>query len=128
MIHRAVCGSLERFVGVLTEHLAGKWPLWLSPRQVALLPISDEQVPYAEQIARELNEAGLDVVVDRSTVSLKKKIRTAQLAQFNFFAVIGQAEVAGGTVSLRTRDQATSETMPVGAFKQHLADLVRAHK
>ncbi|MBR9692301.1 threonine--tRNA ligase [Candidatus Woesearchaeota archaeon] len=104
MIHRAIYGSLERFIGILIEHYAGKFPLWISPRQVRVVPISDRHAKYAEDIAAEMREAGLRVEVDARAETVNKKVRDAQLGQVNYILVVGDKELAEGTVNVRTRD------------------------
>ncbi|KAF6005437.1 hypothetical protein F1559_005006 [Cyanidiococcus yangmingshanensis] len=104
MIHRAIFGSFERFIGIITEHYGGKWPFWLSPRQVAIVPVSDRFLSYARQVSQRIHEAGIFVDVDASDRKLAKKIREAQLAQYNYILVVGEKEQADGTVNVRTRD------------------------
>jgi len=77
MIHRAILGSVERFIAILTEHTGGKWPLWLSPRQVAVCPVSEKAYEYCERVHQELKDQGFEVELDRSQASLNKKIRNA---------------------------------------------------
>jgi len=104
MIHRAIFGSFERFIAIITEHYGGKWPFWLSPRQVAVLPVSDRFLHYAQQVHQRIHDAGFFVDVDSSDRKLAKKIREAQLAQYNYILVVGEKEQADGTVNVRTRD------------------------
>jgi threonyl-tRNA synthetase len=104
MIHRAILGSLERFIAVLTEHTAGKWPFWISPRQVMVVPISLHFTDYANQIRNHLESLGFYCDVDLSTLTLNKKIREAQIAQYNFILVVGEEEQKTGSVDVRTRD------------------------
>ena len=104
MIHRTVFGSIERFFGILIEHFAGRFPLWMAPVQVCLLPINDELAAYADQIRVELAGQGLRVEVDSRTESLNKKIREAQLSQIPLTLTIGQKEKQAGTLAVRTLD------------------------
>ena len=104
MIHRAILGSLERFIGCLVEHYAGAFPVWLSPVQVAVLPIADRHNEYAESVARRLREAGARVDVDARTESVNKKIRDAQLVKLPYMLVVGDKEVESGTVAVRDRE------------------------
>ncbi|MGK5594521.1 MAG: threonine--tRNA ligase [Parachlamydiaceae bacterium] len=104
MIHRAIFGSIERFFGILIEHFAGKFPLWLSPNQVRLLTVADRHEEYAYEVAAQIREAGFHVEVDASSESIPKKVRNAQLSQSNYILTVGDQEVANKTVSLRTRD------------------------
>nr|CAH7720880.1 unnamed protein product [Callosobruchus chinensis] len=105
IIHRAVYGSVERMIAILTESFAGKWPFWLSPRQVMIVPVGPMFDDYAEQVKQKLYDAGFMVEVDTDPGdTMNKKIRNAQLAQFNFILVVGEKEKNGNTVNVRTRD------------------------
>ncbi len=103
MIHCAIAGSLERFLSVYIEHVAGNFPLWMSPTQISLLPISDKHHGYAEKVEKELKEYGLRVELDSSKEGLGKKIRAVREMKTPYWAVIGDAEVANGTVTLEHR-------------------------
>ncbi|MBN4067086.1 threonine--tRNA ligase [Simkania negevensis] len=104
IIHRALYGSVERFFGILIEHFAGKFPLWMSPRPVCLVPIADRHNACAEEIQKKIRKAGLLCDIDSSHESVSKKIRKAQLSQYNYMLTIGDKEMENDTVSLRTRD------------------------
>ncbi|MBT3310515.1 MAG: threonine--tRNA ligase [Desulfobacterales bacterium] len=104
MIHRVVYGSIERFLGILIEHFEGKFPLWLSPVQVVLLPINDELIPYADEVRESLEDSGIRSEVDGRTESLKKKVRDAQLNRIPLILTIGEKEKTAGTFSVRTLD------------------------
>ena len=104
MIHRTVFGSIERFLGILIEHFAGKFPLWLSPLQAIILPINDELVPYANEVLATLKNAGLRAEVDSRTESLNKKVREAQLQYIPLILTIGGKEKEASTLSVRTLD------------------------
>jgi threonyl-tRNA synthetase len=104
MIHRVIYGSIERFFGILVEHFAGKFPLWLSPVQVAILAINDELVSYANSVKAEFEEQGLRTEVDSRTESLNKKIRDAQLNKIPLILTIGGKERESSTLSVRTLD------------------------
>jgi threonyl-tRNA synthetase len=125
MIHRALLGSLERFFGVLIEHFAGAFPVWLAPVQAVLLPISDDQNDYAQQAASKLREAGFRVEVDNSSERLQKKIRTQQLRKVPYMLVAGKSEVAAGTVNVRSR-AGEQESMSLDSFITRLASEVEA--
>ncbi|KAL4127246.1 hypothetical protein QTP88_011427 [Uroleucon formosanum] len=105
IIHRAIFGSVERMIAILTESFAGKWPFWLSPRQVVVIPVGPQFDEYSEKVKKEIYEAGFlcDVDVDHGD-TLNKKIRNAQLAQYNFILVVGDKEKTANTVNVRTRD------------------------
>jgi threonyl-tRNA synthetase len=104
MIHRTIFGSIERFLGILIEHFAGKFPLWMAPTQVYLLAINDELVSYANEVKIALERSGLRAVVDSRTESLNKKIRDAQLNQIPLMLTIGNKEKESETLSVRTLD------------------------
>ncbi|XP_074935383.1 threonine--tRNA ligase 1, cytoplasmic isoform X2 [Phalacrocorax aristotelis] len=105
IIHRAILGSVERMIAILTENYGGKWPLWLSPQQVMVVPVGPACDEYAQKVRQHFHDAGLmaDVDVDPGC-TLNKKIRNAQLAQYNFILVVGEKEKTSGTVNIRTRD------------------------
>ena len=104
MIHRTVYGSIERFFGILIEHFAGKFPLWMAPIQTVILPINDELVPYANDVKIQLVNAGLRAEVDSRTESLNKKVRDAQLSKIPLILTIGNKEKESGNLSVRTLD------------------------
>lgn len=104
MIHRALFGSIERFFGILIEHFAGKFPLWISPRQICILSIADRHVSYAERVKEQFQQAGFVCDLDDSAESMNKKVRNAQLMQYNYILTVGDKEMASDTVSVRTRD------------------------
>ncbi|MFM1872605.1 MAG: threonyl-tRNA synthetase [Planctomycetota bacterium] len=103
MLHRAILGSLERFLGILIENFEGKFPLWLAPEQVRILPISDAQLPIANELAARLVKLGLRVTVDEQAGQLGAKVREARLSRVNYFAVIGQKEAEVGAVALQNQ-------------------------
>eukprot|EP00727_Mastigamoeba_balamuthi_P004518 m51a1_g14064 putative threonine--trna mitochondrial-like (689) ;mRNA; f:1226813-1229365 len=104
MIHRAVFGSIERFLAILIEHTAGKWPFWISPRQVCIVPVSEKFVEYANKVQARLHDCNFYVDVDDSDRQLQKKVREAQIAQYNYIVVVGQEEADTNTVNVRVRD------------------------
>ncbi len=116
MVHRALLGSLERFFGVLVEHYAGAFPVWLSPVQVVLIPIADRHVEYARSVAGQLQAAGLRVEVDDSGERMQAKIRDAQLQKVPYMLVVGDREMGAGQVNLRMRDGNVPGAMPVDDF------------
>jgi len=104
MIHRTIFGSIERFFGILIEHFAGKFPLWMAPVQAVILPINDELAPAAEELRGLLEAEGLRITVDTRTESLNKKIREAQLANIPLILTFGAKEMESGNLSVRTLD------------------------
>ncbi|KAJ4462839.1 putative Threonine--tRNA ligase [Paratrimastix pyriformis] len=130
MIHRAILGSLERFIAVICEHYAGKWPFWISPRQLILLPLLENHIPYCREVAELLRARGFNVDVDESNRKLPKKVREAQMANYNMMLVVGQEEVATRTVALRRRDsseKAAPEKMSLDQLFTELAGIVERH-
>lgn len=120
MIHRALFGSVERFFGILIEHFAGKFPLWLSPRQVRILTVADRHIPYAEAVAETMRQEGLLVEIDHSPESVSKKVRNAQLAQCNYMLTIGDKEVENQSFNLRTRNNIVHGEMQLAPFLEAL--------
>jgi threonyl-tRNA synthetase len=125
MIHRVLLGSLERFFGVLIEHFAGAFPVWLAPVQTVVLPIADDQVAYARELHGLLDAAGFRVELDDSNERLQKKIRTHQLRKVPYMLVVGKTEVSARQVNVRARDGG-QQTMSLEQFIDKLAGEVRA--
>ncbi len=125
MIHRAPFGSLERFTGMLIEHFAGAFPMWLSPEQVRVLPLSDKSLDYAVQVAEQLTDAGLKVTVDNTGGKVQAKIRTAQLDLVNYMAVVGPKEAEAGHVALRDRIDGDLGSMPIAEAVARLTDEIK---
>jgi threonyl-tRNA synthetase len=123
MLHRAVLGSLERFIGILIEHHAGAFPLWLSPVQVVVMNISEAQIDYAESVAKKLRDAGLRVDLDLRGEKINYKIREHSLLKRPYFVVIGDKEKAGGMVAVRARgNQDLGQMSPDGLIERLLAE------
>lgn len=116
MIHRAILGSLERFIGIIIEHFAGAFPLWLAPVQASVLPLSEKFLDYGRETAARLRAAGLRVATDESNEKLGAKIRDAQLKKIPYMLVVGEKEVAAGTVSVRKRTGGDQASMSVDEF------------
>ncbi|OKO92636.1 Threonine--tRNA ligase, cytoplasmic [Penicillium subrubescens] len=113
VIHRAIIGSFERFLGIITEHFAGKWPFWLSPRQIMIIPVMPALNAYCEELQEILRADKFNVEIDISGNTLPKKIRTAQLAQINFIFVVGGAERDSRSVNVRNRDDPETQKLGV---------------
>lgn len=126
MIHRALMGSLERFIGVLIEHYAGAFPIWFAPVQARILNITDDQAEYGETVYQELRKAGLRVEKDLRNEKLNYKIREAQVAKIPYMLIIGDKEKADNTVTVRLRDGKNLSPMTVTQFATLIADEVRA--
>lgn len=116
MLHRAILGSLERFIGILIENYAGKFPMWLNPVQVKVLPVSDQFNDYARQVVARFKAAGLRAEADLRSERLGRKIRDAQLSRVNYQVVVGAAEAENGTVSVRTRKNENLDALSVDEF------------
>jgi threonyl-tRNA synthetase len=122
MIHAAVMGAIERFLSVLIEHVAGKFPLWLAPVQLKLLPIADRHSDSARVVAQELKQAGYRVEIDVRPESVGKKIRTAQLEQVPYMLVVGDREIAANQVAIRSRDAGDLGPMSLEQLLNRLAE------
>ena len=124
MLHRVVYGAIERFIGIMVEHLNGNLPLWLNPVQVKVLTITDDNIPFAEEVVQQLAEAGMRVELDDRVESLGKKVREAQLQKVNYIVTIGEKEVEKKTVAMRTRAGETTFDVPVDEFIKKLVEEV----
>jgi threonyl-tRNA synthetase len=116
MIHRALLGSMERFAGILIEHYAGRFPVWLAPVQAIMLPVADRHNEHAAAVAGELREAGVRVAIDERSESVGKKIRDAELGRYPYMLVIGDREQEAGTVSVRSHTEGELGAMPQSEF------------
>jgi threonyl-tRNA synthetase len=122
MIHRALLGSMERFMGVLIEHFAGAFPVWLAPVQAVLIPIADRHLPYAHQVADQLKAAGVRAEVDERSERMNAKIRDAQTQKVPYMLVVGDKEMEQGFVALRLRSGENPGPMPLDAFLQRVKE------
>ena len=125
MIHRTILGSIERFLGILIEHFAGKFPLWMAPVQAVALPINDELIPYALAVKGMMDRVGLRTEVDSRTESLNKKIRAAQLANIPLILTIGGKEQASNTLSVRTLDGHVKMGVPQDEFMRAVSGHIK---
>jgi threonyl-tRNA synthetase len=125
MIHRAILGSLERFIGIIIEHFAGAFPFWLAPVQAIVLPLSEKFVDYADEVAKKLKAANLRAEVDRSNEKLGAKIRDAQLQKIPFMLVVGEKEATAGTVTLRKRSGGDQPTLTIDELIAQARELVQ---
>jgi threonyl-tRNA synthetase len=122
MIHRAAFGSYERFIGILIEHLAGRFPLWLAPVQAIVLPIADRHVAYASEVVAALREAGVRVEADERGESVGRKVRDAELRKIPLMLVVGDREAQTGTVSVREHGGEEARAVPVAEVAQRVAE------
>ncbi|EOY00417.1 Threonyl-tRNA synthetase isoform 4 [Theobroma cacao] len=126
MIHRAILGSVERMFAILLEHYKGKWPFWLSPRQAIVCPVSAKSQDYAREVQEQIHGAGYYVDVDLTDRKIQKKVREAQLAQYNYILVVGEEEMNTKQVSVRVRDKGDLTSMSIEGLLQHLKDEIAA--
>lgn len=116
MIHRAIFGSIERFIGILIEHYAGKFPVWLAPMQVKILPITDRAIDYAEKVEKNLKDAGIRCEIDKRNEKIGYKIREAKMEKVPYILVVGDKETEDETVNVNKRGVEEKETMPLERF------------
>jgi len=126
MIHRALLGSMERFMGVLIEHFAGAFPVWLSPVQAVLIPIADRHVAYAREVSQSLRQAGLRVEVDDRGERMNAKIRDAQNQKIPYMLVVGDREAEKGAVAVRLRSEENLGALSVQAFIEKASQDIQA--
>ena len=125
MIHRVIFGSIERFIGILTEHCAGKFPLWLAPVQVKLLTVTEKFAPYAEEVAERLEEAGLRVELDIRNEKIGYKLREARNERVSYIGVIGEREAEAGTLTVRSSKAGELGEMSVEDFTSKLIEEIK---
>ena len=126
MIHRVVFGSIERFIGIITEHFAGVFPVWLSPVQVKVMPITDRTSDYAKDVAAKLSAAGVRVETDLRNEKIGYKIREAQMQKTPYMLVIGDREAESGAVAVRTRSGEDLGAMPLDAFIERITGEIKS--
>nr|GEY89164.1 threonine--tRNA ligase, mitochondrial 1-like [Tanacetum cinerariifolium] len=122
MIHRAILGSVERMFAILLEHYKGKWPFWLSPRQAIVCPVSDKSLEYGQEVKEMIDAAGYYVDIDSSDRTIQKKVREAQLAQYNYILVVGEEEVKTKQVSVRVRDKQEHSVKSIPELLKHFKE------
>jgi threonyl-tRNA synthetase len=126
MIHRALMGSYERFIGILLEHFSGELPVWLAPVQAIVLPIADRHAEFATTVSQRLRASGLRAEVDERTESIGRKIRDAELRRIPYMLVAGDREAQSGEVSVREHRRGDIGAMPVDEFARGLEEQVRS--
>jgi threonyl-tRNA synthetase len=128
MVHRALFGSVERFFGVLIEHYAGAFPMWLAPVQIGLVPISNEKhLVHAESVKQRLEAAGMRVELDASNGKMQSKIRDFGLQKVPFILILGDKEAATDSVSVRVRAKGDEGSVPLADFITRATELVTTH-
>ena len=128
LIHRALFGSFERFIGIITEHFAGAFPVWLSPVQVKVMPISDSQISYAEEVCKKLEDEGFRVELDDRQEKIGYKIREAQLHKIPYMLILGEKEVEANAVGVRVRKEGDIGKMSLDDFINRLKEDVKSFK
>ena len=126
MLHRAIVGSLERFIGILIEQHAGALPTWLAPTQVAVLNITDAQADYVQEVAQTLQSQGVRVLTDLRNEKITYKIREHSLQKLPFILVVGDKEKAAGAVAVRARGNQDLGVMPLAAFVEKLQSSINS--
>ncbi|HXB22578.1 MAG TPA: threonine--tRNA ligase, partial [Candidatus Solibacter sp.] len=125
MVHRALFGSMERFFGVLIEHYAGAFPVWLSPVQVAVIPISEKHTEYGQKVTQQLKDAGIRVELDARNEKMNAKVREHTMQKVPFLLVVGEKEAEAGTVNVRVRGKQQPEgTVPLTQFVDRVKKLI----
>ena len=128
MLHRVIFGSIERFIGILIEHYAGAFPVWLAPVQVKILPIADVHIDYAKKVQEEFAKKGIRVELDDREEKIGYKIREAQLEKVPYMAIIGDKEVEASAIGLRSRSEGDLGQISLGEFEEKIAKFVEEHK
>ena len=125
LVHRAIFGSLERFIGIITEHFAGAFPTWLAPVQVKILPIANSHIEYANKLAQIFDESNIRVEVDSREEKIGYKIREAQLQKIPYMLIIGDKEVSSNTVGVRSRKTGDIGQMSIDDFKNKILEEIK---
>jgi len=128
MLHRVIYGSIERFIGIITEHLNGNFPLWLSPNQVKVMTLNDDVKDYANKVYDKLFEAGFEVELNDKSESMGKKAREAQVNRFNYLVTVGEKEAKDGKIAVRGRENKEIVEMDVEEFVEKLKDEIAERK
>ena len=128
MLHRALFGSVERFMGILIEHFAGKFPLWLSPVQIKVMPISNKFNDYAEEVTKKFKDSGFRVEFDDRAEKIGYKIRQAQMEKVNYMVIVGEKEAESGKISIRRRNGKEEKDLDINEFIESLKEEVKSKK
>src|SRR5919202_1520271 len=126
MVHRALLGSMERFLGILIEHCGGAFPVWLSPVQAVVIPVADRHLPYAREVGEKLKAEGLRVEVDDAPMSMQKKIRENARQKVPYLLIVGDAEAQEGTVNVRKRGKKTQKAVKLEEFAARMHEEIAA--
>jgi threonyl-tRNA synthetase len=125
MLHRAVLGSLERFIAIYLEHTGGDFPVFLAPQQVSVLPVSDRQAAYAKEVADLLRAGGVRAEADLRSETLNYRVRSAETHKIPYALVVGEREQASRSVSIRRRKSQSQEVMPLEQFEKNIQEEIR---
>ena len=125
MLHRAMFGSIERFLGILIEHFAGKFPLWMAPVQIEVIPVSEKTNEYAEKVYEELKNRGFRVEIDTRNSQMGAKIRDAQMRKINYMLILGEKERDNGSISVRTRNNENINDIKLDKFMDDLSEEIK---
>ena len=125
MVHRTIFGSIERFIGILTEHYAGAFPTWLAPVQVKVLPITSKHVDYGMEVFKALDAAGVRVEIDERNEKIGYKIREAQMQKIPYMLIVGDKEQESGTVGLRKRGEGDLGAVPLTQFIENITEEIK---
>ena len=125
MIHRVCFGSIERFIGILIEHFAGKFPVWLAPVQVKVIPVSEKSMDYATGVYEKLKAAGIRTELDHKDEKVGYKIRQAQLEKVPYMLVLGEKEAAEGAITVRSRDKGDLGAAGLDAFIEDIKKMIQ---
>lgn len=125
MLHRAMFGSIERFLGILIEHFAGKFPLWMAPVQVEVIPVSEKTNEYAQKVYEELKNKGFRVEIDTRNSQMGAKIRDAQMRKINYMLILGEKERDNGSISVRTRNNENINDIKLDKFMEDLSEEIK---
>jgi threonyl-tRNA synthetase len=128
IIHRTAYGSVERFIGIIVENYKGKFPLWLAPVQASVLPMSDKNISYAENVLEDLKENNIRADIDKEINTIEYKVRKAQLQKVNYIIVIGDKEEKNKTISVRTREGKVTYGVKVKDFIEQIEKEVKKFK
>ena len=120
MLHRVIYGSLERFIGIITEHFNGKFPLWMSPNQIKVMTLNDDAKEYAQKIYKDLFDAGFQVELNDKSESMGKKAREASIQRFNYILTVGEKEMKENKIAIKARDSKEIKTMTLEEFKDQI--------
>ena len=128
MLHRVIYGSIERFTGIITEHLNGKYPLWLSPNQIKVLTLNDNTKEYANQIYKKLFDEGFEVEIDERNETMNKKVRDAQIQRYNYILTIGEKELKENKIAIKRRDEKEIQTISLEEFIRIIKEEIKQRK